>query len=213
MASITELLISKYLNEFGKNEFDKLYKSIDKRKHYFNNEFFHTGVNNAIKNKNIDALIQLSTMSCSLKRFIEAEYMLTKAYEIDDKNQDLIYALIDVYCLRHALFHAIHFIDLLEPNIDNRVLKSKIKVSLLTGLTNDTDSWISELNDNVFDNNELTFLMIQYAKKFNKNELIYRILSSKTGKNILNNFTANYKTTLKKMLNGVLLERLRKIHE
>lgn len=211
MPNVIELRIMKYLTEFGQNEYEKLLGVITKKKQYFNSDFFHKGISKALNDKNVKALIQLANMNSILNRFIEAEYILTKAYEIDDSNQDLIYYMIDIYCKRHAFFHALQFVEQLDPNIDYKYLKSKIKIALISGNSENLEPQILVLDNDEFNNNELTFLLIQYSERFKNNEILYKILSSNNGHKVLSNFSKRYTSFLKRMLYRVLINRMGKI--
>jgi hypothetical protein len=139
--SILDIRKLAFINDPNCENFYRLLQKIDNHKEIFDNKFFAEVTKKAFAKNDINALLLISKLYIELNRNIEAEFILSRAYNLDKTNIDATYSYFDILCRRKQL----SLISSIGEKIDktkNELLyvKSLIKYYLVINKPN-------ELND------------------------------------------------------------------
>lgn len=141
--------------------------------------------------------------------------MLTRAFELNDKHCYLNYALVDIFCRRHCLFHAHYIIEKLEKmNCEILTQKAWLKYYLITG----NKIEIMDAIDNSYNKNsqdeEYISLIMDGALNFNIPHFTYLVAISPYANSIFDGLGKRGKSITKNHMNKVLIEVIGKyLHE
>ena len=178
-SSILDIRKIKFIENPNQENFSKLAKKVYTHKEIFDNSFFAKATEKALFIKNVTGLLFISKLYIMLERNIEAEYILSRAYKIDDINNDILYYYFDILC-RRKQFGLVSSIGekLDRSKNDLMYIKSLIKYYILSN--NEI-----ELNDLLFHNfekykNDEDFVFLAFITAIQKNNYHLTYLVNKT---------------------------------
>ena len=213
--SILEIRKANFIKNPNYDNYRKLVEKIDRHKEIFDNKFFAKVKKNALLKKDTNGLLYISQLYIVLNRNIEAEFILSCAYEIDKTNSEILYYYFDILCRRKQLGFISSVGDKLEK-FSNKLMYDKclIKYFLLTRKSDKLMELIKSTfekhkTDNEFvrlvfisaiqnDNYNFTYMV----SKTNFRQELFRGLSGSVEMLLKNHFSIMIINLLRKKVNG-----------
>jgi len=212
MASIVDIRLERFISDQPVEDFIKLYALTGKQPERFTTEFFALATRSALARQNIPGLLRISQLLISLDRLIESEYTLTKAYEINSTNREILYALVDIFCRRHCLFHANHFVEALSKDGDDILTtKSRIKYWLITGHSDQLKKLILDTYSRYIDDREYLLLAFEAAISLNDYFITAVVSRSSHAVDLYGSLSGRSAGIVRRHLNIALLTILTKV--
>jgi len=212
MASMTELRKKRFEQEQRYEDFLKLINKIEDEPSLFDEDFFRNSLKNSLARKDVNGLLLTAQIYVGLDRLIEAEYLLTQAYDLNESDVHVWYALIDVFCRRHSVFLAYHFLGKVEnKSKDILYRKSLLKCSMMAGKREDIDECVQSDGASDVNDEEYTRLMLDAAFNFRDPQLMYIASKSPHFANMARGLSRRWENVSKAYLIEALVNILRRI--
>lgn len=212
--SILEIRKLQFIEKPNYDNCEKLLTKIDTHKEIFDNKFFAEATKNASLKKDIKGLLFIAQLYIELNRNVEAEYILFRAYEIDNANDEIIYYLFDVLCRRKQLGLASYFIEKFD-RAKNALLftKSMIKYFLLTNRKEELNELITSCFEIFKNDKEFIFLVYISAIQNDNHQYTYMVSKTKFRQEIFYGLSGQNKHRIKNHFYRIILILLReKMH-
>ena len=168
-----------FINNPNYDNFYRLLTKIDSHKEIFDNKFFAEATKNAFIKKDINGLLFISRLYIGLNRNVEAEFILSQVYNLDEPNIDVIYSYFDILCRRKQL-GLLSYIGEKINKTENGLLFTKclIKYYLLTRKQNDLDNLIKSCFEKYKTDRE--FVRLVYISAIQNDDYQFTYMVSKT---------------------------------
>lgn len=211
-----EEYIKKYLIDYKQEIFNNIIQL------YLNNKintkeliFFAFKIIKQRKTDDINVLKNIAFLFIYSERYIEAEYYLSKCYEMDKKNIKILYYLNEVFSKRHAFFHVDWSASEIQNISPNNILaiKARIKFLIMSGKINENINFLENNFKLLIQDQEGTILIFNISIKGKHLFLFYKIIISSNIINLLNNIPRRLIETIKKMLIECLIQQLKRLNE
>jgi len=174
--SIIEIRRERFLADLNAIDFAKILPLVSTRKEFFDTDFYFRLQKKAISEKSVQASVYLYNLLLSIDHLIEAEHALECAHTIDPENSTITYFLVDIYCRRKMIFHAVHFTAVLEKYPQSILyVNSKIKCSLLCGKFSECASLILENFEEHQANSDFIQLCFDFGFYHNSPEVMQKV--------------------------------------
>lgn len=155
--------------------------------------------------------LYLSHFCIALDRLIEAEYCLTKAYETDEKNNLIQYALVDIFSRRRCLHHAWHFTDALEASGDDVLAwKAGVKFNLMAGDNTELCKLVVN-SESYVDDHEAVALVLESAIRLDDFRLTNAALRSRTARPALETYNVRQQRIILRHVRTALVTTVKAI--
>jgi hypothetical protein len=208
--SILDIRKSQFIKDQNHNNYQKLLEKINRHKKIFDNKFFAEATKNVFSKKDIHGLFYISQLYIALNRNIEAEFIMSKSYEIDKANYETLYCYFDILCRRKQLGLIVSLGNKLDKT-KNELMYAKclIKYFLLTMKPDKLNETIMFYHEKYIADYEFVHLVFIAALQNNNYYYTYMVSKTKFQYEIFNNLTESGKRQIKKHFYIIITDLLR----
>jgi hypothetical protein len=211
--SILEIRKAKFIENPNKENYLKLDEKIDRHKEIFDNKFFAEATKNALYKKDNYGLLYISRLYIELNRNVEAEFIMSRAHEIDESNNEITYYFFDILCRRKQLGTLSTIGDKLDKSKDELMyIKSLIKYFLLTNREKELDDLLASSFENYKTDREFVWFVLISAIQNNNYHFTYMVSKTMFKKEFFCSLTKQQENRLKNhfytMIKNLLNEKI-----
>ena len=214
--SILDIRKISFIEDPNQENSIKLIEKIDSHKEIFDNKFFAKATEKAILKNNVKGLLFISNLYVLLNRNIEAEYILRRAYEIDNTNNEILYYLFDILCRRKQFGLVSSISEKLDKSKDELMyVKSLIKYFLLCNKEKELNELLQHYFEKYNGDKELVRLIFIAAIQNNNHYFTYMVSKTKFRQDLFSGLSGPVKSRIKNhfyiMINNLLKEKIHDI--
>jgi hypothetical protein len=207
--SILEIRKLNFIEEPNKYNLLKLVEKIDNHKDIFDNIFFAKATKNALCKNNIYGLLHIASLYMELNRNVEAEYLLSRAHKIDEKNNEITYWYFDILCRRKQLC-MLSSIEkkIKEANNELMYIKSMIKYFILTNKEKELYELVKSLFEKYKTDREFISLVLTAAIQNNNYYLTHLVSKTQFQKELFGSLSKQGQIRIKNHFYAMIINLL-----